>query len=236
MSNTEHDFFSLLQQNDFFGELSPVEMSELVLLLDVITLKKNQLLDLSKNNKETIFYLHEGLLKISNYENKQETAIELLNKGDLFGEIHVTKSAYETKEIIKVLSDQAIIYKITKQLFEKIIIANPSICLRYAQKIGDRYKSIYDRYKNLILKDVKTRLHEFLFEYATRNGFRSNNELVVKNMLTHQDISELLGCQRQTISILISELKTEYKIIYTRDEIVIPYPIKIAETPELVKH
>ncbi|MBX9851448.1 MAG: Crp/Fnr family transcriptional regulator [Cytophagaceae bacterium] len=178
-------------------------------------------MNLLKDDVKRIYFLKKGLLTISRHEGKKEITVDVINQGDVFGQIYSDQNFNSNKESIKVISDEAVICTFTKENFEKVLQNNPSLCLKYSKKVGDRLLSIQQRYSNLVFKDAKTRLIEFLIEYSRRNGNQNENNFVAKNMLTHQDIADLIGCQRQTISTLLKELKEENSIDYSRDQIVV---------------
>jgi CRP/FNR family transcriptional regulator len=49
-----------------------------------------------------------------------------------------------------------------------------------------------------------------------------NNQLTVKNYLTHQDLASLTGATRQTVTSILNQLEKENKILYSRSQITIP--------------
>lgn len=210
-----------LHNHKIFDLLSPEELKELGVLVGFIKAPKKQVVNLLKDNVERIYFLKEGQLKISRYEGKEEITVDILNKGDVFGQIYTQNFSSKRKETVKVISEEAVICTFTKENFEKLLNKNPSLCLKYSKKLGDRMISLEQRYSNLIFKDVKTRLYEFLIELSKLNGIQSEKGITVKTILTHQDIADLIGSKRQTISTLLSELKLEKLIDYNRDEILI---------------
>lgn len=215
------DSYWNLHNHKIFDQISSEELKELAVLVGFIKVKRKQVVNLLKDNVERIYFLKEGQLKISRYEGKKEIAVDILNKGDVFGQIYTQGVSSPRKETVKAISEDAVICMFTKDNFESILKKNPSLCLNYSKKVGDRMISIQHRYSNLIFKDVKTRLYEFLIELSKLNGVQGEKSITVKSILTHQDMADLIGAQRQTISSLLREFKEEKLIDYTRDEIII---------------
>ncbi|WP_315815834.1 helix-turn-helix domain-containing protein [Paraflavitalea speifideaquila] len=48
------------------------------------------------------------------------------------------------------------------------------------------------------------------------------DEVHIPNYLTHEDIAQLIGASRQTITTLISELSADGLLVYNRQEIFFP--------------
>ena len=49
----------------------------------------------------------------------------------------------------------------------------------------------------------------------------ANDEIILKNYLTHQDIASLICSTRQTVTALFNDLKEKGALDYTRNEIII---------------
>jgi CRP/FNR family transcriptional regulator len=54
------------------------------------------------------------------------------------------------------------------------------------------------------------------------NGEAQGKLWSARNYLTHQDIAHLTGSTRQTVTSILNQLKKENRLIYSRNEIVIP--------------
>jgi CRP/FNR family transcriptional regulator len=62
----------------------------------------------------------------------------------------------------------------------------------------------------------------FLEEWAQKEGTTTDEGIVLKNYLTHQDIAGLICSTRQTVSQLFSDLKQHGLLDYDRQRIIIP--------------
>ncbi len=77
-----------------------------------------------------------------------------------------------------------------------------------------------NKYANLVFKDVRSRFIGFLKDWSSKEGVVSQNEVVLKNYLTHQDIASLICSTRQTVTSLFNELKENGTLDYSRTEII----------------
>ena len=68
----------------------------------------------------------------------------------------------------------------------------------------------------LVFKDAKSRIIEFLIDEAELKGQKVGFETLVKNMLTHQDISRLTATSRQTVTTVLNELREANIINFDR--------------------
>ena len=153
-------------------------------------------------------------------ENGNETIKDIIQKGDLFGELTLEADS-QVNEYAKVLSDDVAICSFLMSDFEDLLLRNPSLALSYTKFVGLKMKRIKNSYANLISKDAKTRLFQFLKDWADQEGEKSGNKVVIVNYLTQNDIAQIICTSRQTATHLLNEMETNGTIIYSRKEIVI---------------
>jgi CRP/FNR family transcriptional regulator len=111
--------------------------------------------------------------------------------------------------------------------FQNLLQKKPALALKYSKQVGAKLRHIENRLLNLLNKDVKTRLVHFLWQLAQKHTVPSSNTTCIPNYLTHEDIANLIGSSRQTVTTLINELATEGMITYNRNEICFPDVKKI---------
>ena len=73
---------------------------------------------------------------------------------------------------------------------------------------------------NLLNKDVKTRLINFFGQLVEENiGENTPEGFCIPNYLTHEDIANLIGSTRQTVTTMINELEADGVLQYSRHQI-----------------
>jgi len=82
-------------------------------------------------------------------------------------------------------------------------------------------KRIKNSYSNLISKDAKTRLFQFLKDWAVKEGIQNGSKVVIENYLTQNDIAQIICTSRQTATQLLNEMENNGTLIYNRKEIII---------------
>ena len=127
----------------------------------------------------------------------------------------------KSNEYAKVLSDDVAICSFLMSDFEDLLLRNPNLALSYTKFVGLKLKRIKNSYSNLISKDAKTRLFQFLKDWAEKEGKKIENKVVIENYLTQNDIAQIICTSRQTATLLLNEMETNGTIIYSRKEIII---------------
>jgi CRP-like cAMP-binding protein len=87
--------------------------------------------------------------------------------------------------------------------------------------MGFRFRKLERRLESLVFKDARTRVVEFILELAQERGQKVGFETMVKSHLTHQDIANLTGTSRQTVTTILNDLRDRNLINFDRRKILI---------------
>jgi CRP-like cAMP-binding protein len=210
-----------LRDHKLFRTLSFGQIRQLCIITGFKKAKKGEIIYFSSSDLPRIFLLKKGNIKIVAVdEDGNETIKDIIQKGDLFGELTLEADS-QSNEYAKVLSDDVAICSFLMSDFEDLLLRNPSLALSYTKFVGLKMKRIKNSYSNLISKDAKTRLFQFLKDWAEKEGKKIEDKVVIENYLTQNDIAQIICTSRQTATQLLNEMETNGTIIYSRKEIII---------------
>ena len=210
-----------LRDHKLFRTLSFGQIRQLCIITGFKKAKKGDIIYFSSSDLPRIFLLKKGNIKIVAVdEDGNETIKDIIQKGDLFGELTLEADS-QSNEYAKVLSDDVAICSFLMSDFEDLLLRNPSLALSYTKFVGLKMKRIKNSYSNLISKDAKTRLFQFLKDWAEKEGKKIEDKVVIENYLTQNDIAQIICTSRQTATQLLNEMETNGTIIYSRKEIII---------------
>ena len=210
-----------LRDHKLFRALSYSQIKQLCVIVGFKKAKKGDVIYFSSSELPRIFLLKKGNIKIVSLDEEgNETIKDIIQKGDLFGELELD-SNQNSNEYAKALTDEVIICSFLVSDFENLLLRNPSLALSYTKFVGLKMKRFKNSYSNLVSKDAKTRLLTFLKEWAEREGKQVENRVVLENYLTQTDIAQIICTSRQTATTLLSELEENGILHYGRKEIII---------------
>jgi len=210
-----------IRDHKLFRTLSMSQIKQLCIITGFKKAKKGEIIYFSSSDLPRIFLLKKGNIKIVAVdEDGNETIKDIIQKGDLFGELTL-EADNQANEYAKVLSDDVTICSFLMSDFEDLLLRNPSLALSYTKFVGLKMKRIRNSYSNLISKDARTRLYQFLKDWAEKEGTKTENSVVIENYLTQNDIAQIICTSRQTATQLLSEMEEKQLIQYTRKEILI---------------
>jgi len=205
-----------LRDHQLFRTLSFGQIKQLCIITGFKKAQKGEIIYFSASDLPRIFLLKKGNIKIVAVdEDGNETIKDIIQKGDLFGELTL-ETDNQSDEYAKVLSDDVAICSFLLSDFEDLLLRNPSLALSYTKFVGLKMKRIRNSYSNLISKDAKTRLHQFLKDWAENEGKKEGNKVTIENYLTQNDIAQIICTSRQTATQLLNEMEERGMIEYSR--------------------
>ncbi len=210
-----------LRDHKLFWTLSMSQIKQLCIITGFKKARKGDVIYFSASDLPRIFLLKKGNIKIVSIDEEgNETIKEILQKGDLFGELSLEPDA-EVNEYAKALTDEVSICSFLLSDFEQLLVRNPSLALSYTKFVGLKMKRIKNNYANLVSTDARTRLVTFLKDWAAREGKQDGNRYTIDNYLTQNDIAQIICTSRQTTALLLNELEAKNLVYYDRKVIII---------------
>ncbi|SMP35978.1 Crp/Fnr family transcriptional regulator [Flavobacterium hercynium] len=210
-----------LRDHELFTSLSLSQLKQLSIITGFKKASKGEIVYLSSSDVPRIFLLKKGNIKIVAVdEDGNENIKDIIKKDDLFGELSLdTGGQYE--EYAKVLSDDVAICSFLMSDFENLLLQNPSLALSYTKLVGLKMKRLKNNYDNLLSKDARMRLYQFLKEWGENEGIKNGNSISIENYLTQSEIGQLICTSRQTTTQLLNEMELNNLLTYNRKEIII---------------
>ena len=81
-------------------------------------------------------------------------------------------------------------------------------CLRVAEQLSEKYNSACHEIRSLGLShSAAEKLAKLLLDWTTKNGEAAKVEPRLKLALTHEEIAQMIGTSRETVTRLFADLK-----------------------------
>lgn len=212
-----------LRNHQMFSHMSNEQIQSLCVISNFKTAVKNEIIDLTDLEKR-IYSLKKGTIKIIGLDEAgNEVTKDVLQKGDIFGEITLSDNPRrQANEYARAASPEVSVCSFKVADFEQALRHDPTLAIRYTKQVGDKLKAMENRFSNLVFKDVRTRLMDFLKDFALQNGTQEMQSVTTRHFLTQQDIACLIGSSRQTVTTLMNELTKNNLLEYSRSTFTIP--------------
>jgi CRP/FNR family transcriptional regulator len=214
------DKMLLLRDYDLWCHLSDEEYDDLKIEHRYIEAPKGEYIYFEAYNHNRLYFLKEGYIKIGYIDDDGNEKIkEIIKKGEIFGQFTLERSNLHG-EFAQAYKNNVSLCAFTIDEFERLLKKRPELALRYSKQVGAKLRNIENRLINLLNKDVKTRLMNFLWQLVEQDlGEATTEGFCIPNYLTHEDIASLIGSSRQTVTTMINELEAEKVLSYNRHQI-----------------
>lgn len=212
-----------LQKIKLFKESTPEEMEELARMTRMESVKKRTAIFLPGDPSQQVYLLKEGRVKISRIsEEGREITLALLEPGEIFGELDTLDDS--PRDTLAEALDDSQLCVIHKALFLAMIGRRPELSLRLTKLIGFRLRRIESRVEDLVFRDVPARLAHLLLELSKNYGKATPQGLLLQIKITHQEMANLIGSIRETVSAVLGEFKKEGLITFEGRRLILLRP------------
>jgi CRP/FNR family transcriptional regulator, cyclic AMP receptor protein len=174
---------------------------------------------------DKIYWIKSGRVKVYRInEDGREVIHALYQAGDVLGEMaFFDKRPRET--FAEVIEDATFAVIKRNNLFA-LAKKKPIIIYRLAKVVGERRREAEREKEQLILKGVRERLAGLLLKLGDNYGVEDSRGKMLKVKITHKDLASLVGSSRETVTLVMSELRrlgvlgqnSDRKIIITDQE------------------
>ena len=219
--NTVDPKLVLLDQFTLFDGLSAAEKQDICRLMELRKKPRYSSIYQPGDASDYIYLLCRGAIKISTHSNEGKEVIkQLVHPEAIFGELALVGEDHRA-ETAQSLKEEVHYYAIRVAEFQRIVFANPTLAQRVLHLFGRRMMSAEHKLENLIFKDARSRIVGFLHQVVSERGRRVGFEMLLKHSLTHQDIANITCTSRQTVTLVLNELRKENLIYFNRGRILV---------------
>ena len=191
-----------------FDGITPAEMQEMERITRMEEVKKRQPLYLPGDPSSNVYLLKRGRVKIANTApNGKEVTFDILEPGEVFGELDVLEDTPRSTSAEAL--DDALICVIPRKDFDQYLAMHPNVTIKLTKLIGLRLKKIQSRVEDLVFRDVPARLAHLLSELSKTEGVADKQGIRLKAKLTHQEMANLIGCSRETVSTTMGQFRDD---------------------------
>jgi CRP/FNR family transcriptional regulator, cyclic AMP receptor protein len=153
-----------------------------------------------------IFMLCPGQAKLSTTSREGKTFILRIAKaGEVLG-LHAIVTGKPYEATVETMQPSQLNF-VNREDFLRFLKENGDACLHAAQQISRECRDAYPVVRSVGLSNsISARVAKFLLESAA-DAQASNGRVTVRLVLTHEEISQLVGTSRETITRPLSELR-----------------------------
>jgi CRP/FNR family transcriptional regulator, cyclic AMP receptor protein len=195
-----------VREEHLFCNLSMPALQKLNEIKSTAVYPKSAMLFIEGQQPRGVFVLCNGKVKLSTSSSEGKTLITKLSEaGDVLGlNATISNRPYEvTAEMIK--PGQANF--IPRDALLRFLADHGEVALRVAEQLSRNYYTAYEEIRTLgLTSSPSEKFAKLLLSWHPENG-KSSGPTQIKMTLTHEEIAEMIGTTRETVSRLFSDFK-----------------------------
>ncbi|KXS49131.1 MAG: CRP/FNR family transcriptional regulator, anaerobic regulatory protein [Halanaerobium sp. 4-GBenrich] len=203
-----------------FQNLDPEELELLCQNSYAKLYKKDEIIFFENDSVKKLYLLVNGKVKLSMLSAEgKEKVLTILQEGDIFGELSLFDE--DPHPLTAEAMDDARLLIIPWNEMEKMIIKRPSLAIKIIEALSKKTRLLTSQVRELVFQDAAGRLASLLSRLAEDFGREIEEGTVIDLVLTHQEIANLIGSSRVTVTKLINKFIDDGMITIKKRKIII---------------
>ena len=194
MSKTDH-----LRNVPIFTELTDSDLTKIASKMVPRVYEKGQMILLEESMGETFFIITQGAVKVTRLSaDGREVILAILGESDFFGEMSLLDGEGRSANIVA--NEDAKVLTLSRNDFLDCLESYPKIAIALLEELATRLRKSDQQIESLSLSDSEHRIGITLIRLAAELGTIKQGHVTVKNLPYQQDIANMAGTSRETVS------------------------------------
>lgn len=167
-----------------------------------------------------IYIIKEGRVKIGMHsDDGKEMIKKIVTKGELFGELSMLGQTIHKDYALTMEATE--VYVLTTEELQYFMQRNRALNIYIMQMLGRQLIEFEQRLESMVFDNSRNRIINFLESLVNKRGQRVGYEMLVRKFLTHQEIANLTATSRQTVTMVLNELRNKNILTFNRRRLLI---------------
>ena len=194
MSKTDH-----MRNVPIFTDLTDSDLTKIASKMVPRVYKKGQMILLEESMGETFFIITQGAVKVTRLSaDGREVILAILGESDFFGEMSLLDGEGRSANIVA--NEDAKVLTLSRNDFLDCLESYPKIAIALLEELATRLRKSDQQIESLSLSDSEHRIGITLIRLAAELGTIKQGDVTVKNLPYQQDIANMAGTSRETVS------------------------------------
>jgi CRP/FNR family cyclic AMP-dependent transcriptional regulator len=153
-----------------------------------------------------VHFIASGRVKVSKVtRDGKELTLAYRTSGDFFGETCLLEGG-PREEMIEAMENTTSV-EVDRAGIDGLLADNAQVSYQFSRALITRWRGLQAKVEQLVFKDVGSKLAELLLRLGSEHGIEHRRGLVLALKITHQEMANLIGSTRETVSLTLSQFK-----------------------------
>lgn len=192
---------AFLSDTDIFRDLSSRELEDLERVTAMSTCRRGKVFYTPGETGEVLFILKRGRVNLYRINpDGKKLVTSTLGAGTVFGEMSLV--AQGMHDTFAEAAEECTLCVMSRSDVEHLLLSKPRVALRFMEMIAARLKDVEARMETVAFKSVPTRIATFLLQLSEN----TNGKIAG---VSHQDLADMVGTYRETVTRILNEFRSE---------------------------
>lgn len=192
----------------FFRDIDSALLDRMAPYMHQKTYRKGELVFLEGDSGEEIYFIINGSVSIYTFDKSKKVILAFLRVGEYFGEMALMKPGLVRSATAECLV-QTKLYILRRSDFQMLIENDRNIAFHLLDYTMERLRRANQQIYDLTFLNVRSRILKRLLALSEPERKAGENECTIPHKITHQQLAEMVGAVRETVSKVLQELQDE---------------------------
>lgn len=207
----------VLRRIHLFADLTDRESDTILDLMHEKTLGKGAAVFHQGDSGGGLYLLLAGSVKISRTgRDGRDVTVAVLHEGNFFGEMSLIDG--QPRSASATTTQTTRLLMLDREHFQRYVLSQARIVAKMLRELSKRLRAADQTIENLALSSVHDRLFCLLGHLGRRSPLKDGKGLI-ERAPTHQELAELVGSSRETVTRTLAAFEREGLIVIERKRI-----------------
>lgn len=209
------------------GSIRKIE-KELEQFCPIVEFNEGEIIYSPCQQENVAYLIQKGRVKLFHLdESGKRLTLSILGKQGIFGEMALVGAGHRESSAEAIEDSKC--WKIDRGELMMRAQHQPQMVLGLLQLFLKRMAEIQERLKEMVFKDLETRLARTLLHLTQKHGHKQKRIWEIDLKITHQELAELVGGTRENVTTILNRFESEDLISKQRFHISITDPDGLAD-------
>lgn len=212
--NAQDQKLNYLSTIEIFRDLSLAELAEMDRQITMSSCAPGKIFYMPEDSGEVLFLLKKGRVQLYRLSpTGKKLVVATLGPGAIFGEMSLVGQGMHNTFAEAI--DECMLCVMSRADVERLMREKPEVALRFMESLGERLTQVERRLEDIAFKSIPARLANLLLRLAEEEEGDQVTDY------THQDLGEMLGTYRETITQTLNEFKADGIVEIGRKKVIL---------------
>jgi CRP/FNR family transcriptional regulator, cyclic AMP receptor protein len=197
----------MIRSVPLFSTLTDDEFNKLAHIFVTRAYRKNQIIFLEEETGSYMYLVLSGKVKVTKAgAGGKETILAIHRAGDFFGEMSLLDG--KTAPATVAAMEDAKIISLSGADFHKYLLHNEKVMLQIINVLCARLRAVWPT-QNQSSGSADARIRMGIYDLAKKHGIRDAHGTIIDLKITHQELAEMVGTSRETVTRVLARLREQ---------------------------